>query len=52
MALGGSAVCWTLVALVGGMPWVSAEDGAKPRAYLHFRAGEISPQWGSMIITA
>jgi len=23
-----------------------AEDGPKPRAYLHFRAGEISPQWG------
>lgn len=22
-----------------------AEDGAKPRAYLHFRAGEISPKW-------
>ncbi len=22
------------------------EDGDKPRAYLHFRAGEISPQWG------
>lgn len=35
----------TLVALVGGMPWVMAEDGPKPRAYLHFRAGEISPQW-------
>ena len=22
-----------------------AEDGPKPRAYLHFRAGEISPRW-------
>lgn len=36
----------TLAVLAAGLPGVLAEDGAKPRAYLHFRAGEISPQWG------
>lgn len=34
-----------LATWVGGRTTLEAEDGPKPRAYLHFRAGEISPQW-------